>query len=178
MYGDENDAINAWNKRNYLEKQDSSNSSEIPNSSKELMEFIKFCRNASATDIRQIHDRARDLIAEHKECCEKYCKDESATLKPLVPKWADIGGGRYYLEVTIMQAVKMIFEIKYDTEENPLLYTLKAFFTVWDSECDYEEEIGWFNDLEGAKSKANECIKELGERLVYFANNIKTEKEK
>lgn len=72
------EAIAAWNKRtnpdaanfsyskksnnselgNYPEKQDNPN---------ELMDFVKFCRNASANDIRQIHDRARDLIAKSKD---------------------------------------------------------------------------------------------------------------
>lgn len=80
-YPDKADAILYWNERNYPEKQDSSNYSEIPNSSKELMEFVKFCRNASATDIRQIHDQARDLIANYKECCEQSCKKEKATCK-------------------------------------------------------------------------------------------------
>lgn len=86
MYGDEDDAIKAWNTRNYLEKQDSSN--QIPEVVEngnckylELLDYIKFCRNASAKDIKQIHDRARDLIAEHKECCKKSCKDENATCK-------------------------------------------------------------------------------------------------
>ena len=45
-------------------------------------------------------------------------------------------------------------------------------------ESNLVEEVGEFNDLEVAKAKAKECIKELGERLVYFANNIKTENEK
>lgn len=81
-------AFEEWNSRvqcvddesNYLGKQDSSN---------ELLDFVKFCRNASATNIRQIHDRARDLIAKHKQSCEKSCKEENATLKPLIPKWQE-----------------------------------------------------------------------------------------
>ena len=108
------------------------------------------------------------------QSCKKSYKEENVTSKPLVPKWADIGRGRYYLEVSIMQAVKMVFEIKYDTYDEPFLYTLKAFFKVWNSECDYEEECGVFNGLEEAKAKANELIKELGEKLVYYAENIKT----
>ena len=48
----QSEAIEAWNTRNYLEKQDSS---------KELMEFVKFCRNAYATDVlkREIEERKR-----------------------------------------------------------------------------------------------------------------------
>lgn len=38
----------------------------------------------------------------------------------------------------------------------------------------YFEDVGKFKTLEEAKQKANECIRELGERLMYFANNIKT----
>ena len=72
------EAVNKWNRRNY---------SVFPNSSKELMDFVKFCRNASANDIMQIHDRARDLIAKHKECC-KYaeCKDGREINFPTIPK--------------------------------------------------------------------------------------------
>ena len=153
----EYEAIHAWNTRNYPVFPDSSNSSEISNTSKVNQSVV---------------ENGND------ECCEKSCKDENATLKPLVPKWQDKRASWHYLEVFIMQDVKIVFEIKYDTDYySPFLYTLKAFFTVWDSECDYEEEIGYFNDLEEAKAKANECIREIGEKLVYFAENIRTNDE-
>ncbi len=38
-------------------------------------------RTITSSDIRQIHDRARDLIANYKECCKKSCKKEKATCK-------------------------------------------------------------------------------------------------
>lgn len=63
------DVIAAWNRRSYSKKSNNSKSSNYPekqDSPKELMDFVKFCRNASANDIRQIHDRARDLIAKSK----------------------------------------------------------------------------------------------------------------
>mgnify|MGYP006390666923 FL=1 len=43
----------------------------------ELWDYIKFCRNASTRDIRQIHDRARDIIAECKRLYEKQKQDKS-----------------------------------------------------------------------------------------------------
>lgn len=84
---------------------------EIPDSSKELMDFVKFCRNASAKDIRQIHDRARDLIANYKEYCKKSCKDENATFEPLVPKWVPHFGGGESLDVSISQYKKIGFKL-------------------------------------------------------------------
>ena len=132
---------------------------------------IRGWNNRAATEI------VRRTFSSPKNANEKENypeKQDSSKEMPLVPKWVDIGGGRYYSEVSIMQAVKMVFEIKYDTYDDPFLYTLKAFFKVWDSECDYEEEYGVFNTLKEAKQKANECIRELGERLVFYAENIKT----
>lgn len=144
------------------------------------MEFVKFCRNASATDIRQIHDRARDLISNYKEYCKKSCKDENATFEPLVPKWVPHFGGGESLDVSISQYKKLRFRI-YDTDgSSNFKYhcdcTVINFIADKDS-CIFEE-VGEFDTLEEAKTKANECIKELGERLVYFSNNIKTEKDK
>ena len=44
IFDTEKDAIKAWNTRNYPEKQDGSNSSEIPNSSK-----VNHCKDENAT---------------------------------------------------------------------------------------------------------------------------------
>ena len=86
-YDTEAEAIKKWNNRadlNYPEKQDSPN---------ELMDFVKFCQNASEGCIVYINNRARDLIAKHKECC-KYaeCKDGREINFPTITKltYADI----------------------------------------------------------------------------------------
>lgn len=52
------DKIDELKKGNYPEKQDNPN---------ELMDFVKFCRNASEGCIVYINNRARDLIAKFKE---------------------------------------------------------------------------------------------------------------
>ena len=73
---DKEHAFNEWNKRSYpLDKL------EDVAFLLEIQDFVKFCRNASAKDIRKIHDRARDLIANYKQFCEKSCKDENTTCK-------------------------------------------------------------------------------------------------
>ena len=160
-------AFDEWNSRvqcvdeeiNYLEKQDSSN---------ELLDFVKFCRNASATNIRQIHDRARDLIAKHKQSCEKSCKEENATFEPLVPKWQE-NEALAWLIVDFSQYNFLCFEFR----KTPKILSFSA-----ENKVDYkfhQEEIGTFNTIEEAKQKVNECIRELGERLVYFAENIRIE---
>ena len=83
-YETEAAAMAVWNKRTNSEKQ---------NSLKELMDFVKFCRNASEGCIVYINNRARDLIAKHKECC-KYaeCKDGREINFPTITKltYADI----------------------------------------------------------------------------------------
>ena len=174
MFDYEAEAVSAWNSRNYPEKQDSS---------KELMDFVKFCRNASANDIMQIHDRARDLISKHKECC-KYaeCKDgreinfpsmpacttkeEDATLKPLIPKWK-IRGDVQELVLNLSQKAKLEFII------NTKILNVMSYI-VDDDIAISCKEVGTFDTLKDAKTKVNECIKDLGEMLVYFAENIKT----
>lgn len=161
-YDTEAEAIDKWNNRvdsNYPEKQDSS---------KELMDFVKFCRNASVLDIVQIHDRARDLIAKSKKCCEKSCKEENATLKPLIPKWK-IRGDAQELVLNLSQKAKLEFIINTEIL-NVMSYIVDDDIAI---SC---KEVGTFDTLKDAKTKVNECIKDLGEMLVYFAENIKTER--
>ena len=162
-------AFDEWNSRvqcvddesNYLEKQDSSN---------KLLEFVKFCRNASATSIRQIHDRARYLIAKHKRSCEKSCKDESATLKTLVHKWTKHSIEDYlYLSVELYKYCVLWFEYWSDSGQ------LAVCIVNNSSEELLYEDIGVFNTIKEANSKVIEFIKKLSERLVYFAENIRIE---
>ena len=127
-------AFNEWNKRaKYVNNvNNKGNSSEFPNSSKEM---------------------------------------------PLVPKWVSHYSGGESLDVSISQYKKLRFRI-YDTDgSSNFKYhcdcTVINFIADKDS-CIFEE-VGEFNTIEEAKAKANECIRKLGERLVYFANNIKTE---
>ena len=157
MFDYEAEAVAAWNSRNYPEKQDSS---------KELMDFVKFCRNASANDIMQIHDRSRDLIAKSKKCCEKSCKEEDATLKPLIPKWR-VRGDAQELVLNLSQKAKLEFII------NTKILNVMSYI-VDDDIAISCKEVGTFDTLKDAKTKVNECIKDLGEMLVYFAENIKT----
>ncbi len=116
-------------------------------------------------------------VANTNESCEKSCKDENATCEPLVPKWVSHYSGGESLDVSISQYKKLRFRI-YDTDgSSNFKYhcdcTVINFIADKDS-CIFEE-VGEFYTLEEAKAKANECIRKLGERLVYFANNIKTE---
>lgn len=43
----------------------------------EMLTYIKFCRNASRCDIREIHDRARDLIVKSKKLQDEKNKIEN-----------------------------------------------------------------------------------------------------
>ena len=122
MYGDEDEANKAWNKRVDVVKTD--------------------------------------------ECCEKSCKDENATL-PLVPKWQVWGYNKCILRIPVSQQDALQFIVR-SFKDNK--YMCEVGISVNDT-----EEIGTFNTLKEAKQKVNECIKELGERLMYFSNNIKTE---
>ena len=117
-------------------------------------------------------------VANTNESCEKSCKEENATCEPLVPKWVSHYSGGESLDVSISQYKKLRFRI-YDTDgSSNFKYhcdcTVINFIADKDS-CIFEE-VGEFYTLEEAKAKANECIRKLGERLVYFSNNIKTEK--
>lgn len=100
------------------------------------------------------------------ECCEKSCKDENATL-PLVPKWKVWGYNKCILRIPVSQQDALQFIVR-SFKDNK--YMCEVGISVNDT-----EEIGTFNTLKEAKQKVNECIKELGERLMYFSNNIKTE---
>lgn len=66
------DAIDYWNTRSY--PLDTAEDVEFLS---ELWGYIKFCRNASVKDIRQIHDRARDIIAKGKRLYEKPRQNKS-----------------------------------------------------------------------------------------------------
>lgn len=126
--GNEDEAIEAWNRRNYLEKQDSSNSSEFPNSSKEI----------------------------HK-----------------VPKWEYYNGDNVSC-ITIEMPFSESLDFRVYHKTNRLVFAYEDY-DCFENICTKKEEIGTFNTLKEAKQKVNECIKELGKRLVYFSNNIKTE---
>lgn len=248
------EAITSWNKRAESEevKQLKENIKDLEHQldiqinlergiltmDKEVLEFVKFCRNASANDIIQIHDRARDLIAKHKECCkyaeckdgreinfptipactekqdsskellkkfikwdkdypvgcnpmsglyefnslileaeklvntdeccEKSCKEENATLEPLIPKWRDYDNG-HRLVLNLGQKAKWEFIIN--------TKTLNVMSYIADDDIAISsEEVGTFDTLKDAKTKVNEYIGWLGECMMYFAENIKTER--
>ena len=75
----EEQAFDEWNSRSYpLDKL------EDVAFLLEIQDFVKFCRNASPKDIRKIHDRARDLIANYNQCCKKSCKEEIITTEDLL----------------------------------------------------------------------------------------------
>ena len=152
------EAIDTWNTRNYLEKQDSSNSSEIPKSS-------------NVEQSVQVPEVVENGICEYlpEECCKKSCKDECATFKPLIPKWGKYSDDTLILNVNVMQYAYIEFNIT--NEENK--YRLTAFLKANDRYCN-EEDGGILNTIEKAKEKANDYIKWIGERLVCFADNIRT----
>lgn len=108
------------------------------------------------------------------ECCEKSCKEENATLKPLVPKWVSHYSGGESLDVSISQYKKLRFRI-YGSSNFKYHCDCTVINFISDKDSYIFEEVGEFDTLEEAKTKANECIRKLGERLVYFSNNIKTE---
>lgn len=70
VYGSKAEAIKAWNTRNYLGKQDSSNYSEFPKSSK---------GNQSVQVPEVVENGNCEYLPD--ECCEKSCKDENTTCK-------------------------------------------------------------------------------------------------
>lgn len=120
-------AFNEWNKRaKYVNNvNNKGNSSEFPNSSKEM---------------------------------------------PLVPKWKVLDS--CMLDVPISQRETLQFTIRKLCDNE---YWCEVGISIWESLADYTEEVGTFKTLEEAKAKVNECIRELGERLVYFAENIRIE---
>ena len=109
------------------------------------------------------------------ECCKKSCKEENATLEFLIPKWRTKQNGYYILEIPITQADRIRFTITHTDGSSNFIYQLQLEISLWGHISYLVEECGQFNTLNEAKQKANKCIRELGERLVYFANNIKTE---
>jgi hypothetical protein len=154
-------AFDEWNKRakyvnnvnnesNYLEKQDSSNVEQ----SVQVPEVVE---NGSC---KYLPD----------ECCEKSCKEENATFKPLIPKWTKYSDKTLILNVNFMQCAYVEFHITNVKNK----YRLTAFLKSNDSYYN-EEDGGIFTTIEEAKEKANDYIKWIGERLVCFAENIKTE---
>ena len=106
-------------------------------------------------------------VAISEQSCKKSCKDENATLKPLVPKWQE-NEALAWIVIEISQFCVLFFD--YRKQSKSLIFSIRDKV----EDIYHYEEIGTFNTLEEAKQKANECIRELGERLVYFANNIKT----
>lgn len=165
--GNEDEAINAWNTRNYLEKQDSS---------KELMEFVKFCRNASVKDIRQIHDRARDLIANYKECCEKSCKEENATL----PSWTYFEWNHQFnfsvCTISISQSVCLDFTVRRannDLNTDKWEAYSELVNCVHDTQLS-EEQIIFGVSRKEAIEKCNDAIKQISNGFLELYNkNIK-----
>lgn len=118
------EAITHWNTRNYMENQDSSNSSEIPNSSSKVI--------------------------------------------PLVSKWREDEVSAW-IKIEISQFGVLFFN--YGKESKQLIFSVQDKVEY----IHHYEELGKFNTLEEAKAKVNEYIKELGESLVYFSDNIKTD---
>ena len=94
-------------------------------------------------------------------------KQDSSKVMPLVPKWEVWGDNDCILRIPISQQDALQFIVR-SFKDNK--YICEVGISISEA-----EEIGTFNTLEEAKAKVNECIRELGETLVYFANNIKTE---
>lgn len=95
---------------------------------------------------------------------------DSSKVMPLVPKWKVLDS--CMLDVPISQRETLQFTIRKLGDNE---YWCEVGISIWESLADYTEEVGTFKTLEEAKAKVNECIRELGERLVYFAENIRIE---
>lgn len=169
-------------KRNYLEKQDSSNSSEIPNSSigEKIIDAIIENKLFSVINPRTNKEIEETLVVWAGNAneiietvvCKKSCKDESATLKTLVHKWTKHSIEDYlYLSVELYKYCVLWFE--YWSESGQLAVCIVNN----SSEELLYEDIGVFNTIKEANSKVIEFIKKLGERLVYFADEIRTTDE-
>lgn len=154
-------AFDEWNKRaKYVNNvNNESNSSEFPNSSKvnQSVQVPEVVENGNCKYLPE-------------ECCNKSCKNESATLKTLVHKWTKHSIEDYlYLSVELYKYCVLWFE--YWSESGQLAVCIVNN----SSEELLYEDIGVFNTIKEANSKVIEFIKKLGERLVCFAENIKIE---
>ena len=189
FYSNISNAIEAWNTRNYLEKQDSLNSSEIPNCSigekiidaiieNKLFSVINPRTNKEIKETLVVWAGNANEIIETVVCeqsCKKSYKEENVTLKLFVPKWKNHYNGYYYLKVPITQTESLRFLIDYTDDSSNFVYICECGISRWDDDCDDVEEIGEFYDIKDAKAKVNEIIKEFGEKLVYYSEHIKTE---
>lgn len=179
------EAFEEWNKpeenvvakSNYLEKQDSSNSSEIPNSSigEKIIDAIIENKLFSVINPRTNKEIEETLVVWAGNAneiietvvCEKSCKEECATL---VHKWTKHSIEDYlYLSVELYKYCVLWFE--YWSESGQLVVCIVNN----SSEELLYEDIGAFNTIKDATSKVIEFIKELGKRLVCFAENIRIE---
>lgn len=179
-------AFDEWNKRvqfvddesNYPEKQDSSNYSEFPKSSigEKIIDAIIENKLFSVINPRTNKEIEESLVVWAGNAneiietvvCEKSCKEENATLKPLIPKWSKYSDKTLILNINIIQNAYIEFDIT--NEENK--YRLTAFLKTNDRYYN-KEDGGIFSTIEEAKEKANDYIKWIGERLVCFAENIR-----
>jgi hypothetical protein len=99
-------------------------------------------------------------------------KDESEAFKPLIPKWKYNGCNVSCITIEMPFVESLDFWIYHKTNKLVFVYEdYDCFQNIYFA----KKEIGTFNILKEAKQKLNECIKELGERLVCFADNIRIE---
>ena len=145
-------------------------------------DWIVFCKKCGCqtdfmfTESEAIsHWNSRVDVAKTEECCKKSCKEENATLEFLIPKWRTKQNGYYILEIPITQSDRIRFTITHTDGSSNFIYQLQLEISLWGHISYLVEECGQFNTLNEAKQKANKCIRELGERLVYFADNIRIE---
>ena len=94
------------------------------------------------------------------ECCEKSCIDENA-ISWIIEEQTNL----HVLEVPFFQLDDLTFHIRPTGLDYDLDFYLGANYTHY----------GTFDTIEDAKLCAYAIIKELGEKLVFFANNIRTE---
>lgn len=139
------DAIKAWNTRNYPEKQDSSNSSEFPNSSN---------------------------VAKPEECCKKSCKDENTTLPSWHYLEWNHQFNFSTCTILISQSVQLDFTVR---RANNDLNTDKweAYSELGDFIHDTllsEEQIIFGVSRKEAIEKCNDAIKQIGNGFLELYN--------
>lgn len=134
----------------------------------EYVENVEKCINDLYDCINALKAEKKCLLEQIKECCEKSCKGENATSKPLIPKWR-VCGDVHILVLNLSQKAKWEFVIN--------TKTLNVVSYIADDDIAISrEEVGTFDTLKDAKTKVNEYIGRLGECMMYFAENIKTER--
>lgn len=130
------EAVAAWNRRSYSKKSNNSKSinySEKQDSPNELMDFVKFCQNASTGCIVYINNRARDIIAKSKG--KRVCVKQNAE-KLYTNSVASSGVNA---KLTYADIEKMVAALEWTNWKDDLGYCSGAEASVSDV-CFYVEE--------------------------------------